>query len=323
MTNKIFEDAQGFLIERYLNGFKSFKAKKNHAKLMNQYDVFDFLKLPLKIAFLDRNSTVINMTDSNAFAWSHESAKEIIGKSITNFYHPRSAKFSIMHDNKVLKSNQLITEEEDCIRQDGIHFQAITAKMPWYNDENRVIGIVAVAITLGLNDCSSIQNSLELFTSITSASHHLLLHPMQDDVRRIYLTKKEREILFLMIKRKTARAISESLKVSKRTVELHLERIKAKMNVTSQPMLLEKAFSLLNFEKNVTTVASPVDLSIYNLSKREQQCLHYLLKGMTAKEIAKILSLSHRTVEEYIANLKIKTSTNHIHDLFVLFKDRL
>ncbi len=60
-----------------------------------------------------------------------------------------------------------------------------------------------------------------------------------------------------------------------------------------------------------------------NLSLREQQCLNYLLAGKTAKEMAKYLNLSYRTVEEYIANLKEKLGCRHLHDLFVLFKDKL
>lgn len=42
------------------------------------------------------------------------------------------------------------------------------------------------------------------------------------------------------------------------------------------------------------------------LSKREHQCLHYTIRGRSAKQIAKILDLSPRTIEEYIQNIKIK-----------------
>lgn len=46
----------------------------------------------------------------------------------------------------------------------------------------------------------------------------------------------------------------------------------------------------------------------YNLSLRESECLFYLLRGRTAKEIAKILAISPRTVEKYIETLKFKFS---------------
>ena len=42
------------------------------------------------------------------------------------------------------------------------------------------------------------------------------------------------------------------------------------------------------------------------LSKRESECLYYLSKGRTIKDIAKFLKISHRTVEDYIGNIKSK-----------------
>lgn len=42
------------------------------------------------------------------------------------------------------------------------------------------------------------------------------------------------------------------------------------------------------------------------LTKQQHACLFHLLRGKTAKEIANLLSLSKRTVEFYLNNLKIK-----------------
>lgn len=46
------------------------------------------------------------------------------------------------------------------------------------------------------------------------------------------------------------------------------------------------------------------------LSKREHQCIQFLLKGFTAKMIAKMTGLSYRTVEHYIDNTKIKLNVS-------------
>lgn len=42
------------------------------------------------------------------------------------------------------------------------------------------------------------------------------------------------------------------------------------------------------------------------LTQREEECIFYLLQGKTAKSIGEILSLSRRTVEYYIENIKSK-----------------
>jgi DNA-binding CsgD family transcriptional regulator len=42
-------------------------------------------------------------------------------------------------------------------------------------------------------------------------------------------------------------------------------------------------------------------------SRRERECLYYLSRAKTAKEISRILNVSTRTIEHYIENIKIKT----------------
>lgn len=46
--------------------------------------------------------------------------------------------------------------------------------------------------------------------------------------------------------------------------------------------------------------------NLQGLSDRQKECLYYLTKGMTSKQIARVLQLSPRTVEHYIEFIKIK-----------------
>lgn len=48
----------------------------------------------------------------------------------------------------------------------------------------------------------------------------------------------------------------------------------------------------------------------YNLSKREKECLYHSIKGKSAREIAIILHLSTRTIEQYMMNIKNKLKVN-------------
>ncbi|SRR5579883_702988 len=52
-----------------------------------------------------------------------------------------------------------------------------------------------------------------------------------------------------------------------------------------------------------------------NLTQRQMDCLYYLTTGMTAKEIAQRLTLSKRTVEDYIHTLKCKLKCNNKSEL--------
>jgi DNA-binding CsgD family transcriptional regulator len=48
------------------------------------------------------------------------------------------------------------------------------------------------------------------------------------------------------------------------------------------------------------------------LSAREIQIIKYTAKGYTAKKIAKIIGLGHRTIEIYISNMRRKLGAKNI-----------
>lgn len=61
---------------------------------------------------------------------------------------------------------------------------------------------------------------------------------------------------------------------------------------------------------------------LITLSPRQQDCALLMAQGLTSKEIAKILQLSYRTVEEYINILKVKfEAKNRTHLLGMLQKN--
>jgi len=57
------------------------------------------------------------------------------------------------------------------------------------------------------------------------------------------------------------------------------------------------------------------------LTKREIECLQLTIKGYTAKRIARQLNISHRTVEEYLCNIRIKTGTSSKAELIEMTID--
>ena len=61
-------------------------------------------------------------------------------------------------------------------------------------------------------------------------------------------------------------------------------------------MRMQKKFYLYNSKTNSNTPLAP----------REVECIIYILRGKTSKQIAKVLALSHRTIEFYIGRLKTK-----------------
>lgn len=66
-----------------------------------------------------------------------------------------------------------------------------------------------------------------------------------------------------------------------------------------------------------------IDGNFISLSKRESQCLAFLLQGQTAKEIAKKLNVSFRTIETYCDQLRQKTNSKTRLELLGKIENRL
>jgi DNA-binding CsgD family transcriptional regulator len=54
-----------------------------------------------------------------------------------------------------------------------------------------------------------------------------------------------------------------------------------------------------------------------NISPREEECLYFLIRRLTAKDIGKTLGLSYRTVEFYINSLKKKLKCRKVSSLII------
>jgi DNA-binding CsgD family transcriptional regulator len=64
----------------------------------------------------------------------------------------------------------------------------------------------------------------------------------------------------------------------------------------NEAMRNQKKFYLYNVKTDINTPLSP----------REVECIVHILRGKTSKQIARMLKLSHRTVEFYVGRLKQK-----------------
>lgn len=70
-----------------------------------------------------------------------------------------------------------------------------------------------------------------------------------------------------------------------------------------------------NFAKNLQLDIERSNKDQKKLAKRQTECLYYLVRGMTIKQIAKALNLSDRTVESYLEDLKVKLNCLNKSDL--------
>lgn len=63
-------------------------------------------------------------------------------------------------------------------------------------------------------------------------------------------------------------------------------------------------FGILMFDPRLLPL--PNQKEVQQLTKREQECLFHVVHGKSAKEVARLLMCSHRTIESHIENIKTK-----------------
>ncbi len=66
---------------------------------------------------------------------------------------------------------------------------------------------------------------------------------------------------------------------------------------------------------NIFDISSNKTWDGKTVSKREIECAYCLVDGLSAKESAKKMNISHRTVEKYIENLKTKLKCRNQKEL--------
>jgi DNA-binding CsgD family transcriptional regulator len=138
-----------------------------------------------------------------------------------------------------------------------------------------------------------------------------------DNILNFYINKKSiLDLFFVFFKEKNSDLINIQ------DENKFIQPISIFHNDIASPSALLDSNIIENFLKNITTEKFYLKNGI-SLGKREGECLTYFSTGKTAKEIARIMNLSPRTVESYIINVKRKVGINKKSELIDLFLDNM
>lgn len=213
----------------------------NHPPLLT---LADLLNLPVGTFFLDTESKILLLNDSNLQICGVESLKDIHGKTAAHFLKNRDDFHQMhSHDQSVLKQQQFHIVDEEVLRADDISFVSLAFKLPWYNADNKLIGI------FGFSTISQGAGSEHISQNLTSILQTQLIQPNQPVLQKYRVsqaikifTQREEEVAKLCLRGKTSKEIARILAISNRTVEHHLINLKTKLNVQNKSELIEALF---------------------------------------------------------------------------------
>ncbi len=229
----------------YKQGVKLVPRRKYNCNSTQEgiFSLENLFKMPLSIYFLDGESRLKNCNSENLEMVQADSLKNVVNKNAFDILRADYVKEVMQNDKLVLDSEKKIFFDEQFPNKEGSFIEGLSIKLPWYNQDNKVIGLAGFT---ALNHKYSLADSLKHLVNLG------LFQQQQDSffplpglkLKNSYLTRREKEILCQIMRGKSARLVAISLSISIRTVQTHIENIKNKMGVNSKAELIEKAFSL-------------------------------------------------------------------------------
>lgn len=251
MAIKLLDTNAELQIYCYKKGIKLVKPESDPFQVSGTptgFNVKDILNLPCNVFFLNCRSEHQNLNESEAEHLGALDAREVLGKSVLDFIHAQYAKCLLENDQDILLNQHLKILSEECVRLvDDAFWQALSIKMPWYNEEGNLIGTLGLGI---VERQHSLPATLEKITKF-GLLHEPLIEKKMPSIKienlynNIHLTIREKEVLNYLIRGKTAKDTASMLNLSTRTVEHYLESLKNKFDVSSKAALIEKIIDYL------------------------------------------------------------------------------
>ncbi len=149
----------------------------------------------------------------------------------------------IANDKEVITHRELRIAEEEVICSDGISHHALSFKFPWYNADEKLIGLLGCTLVIGVPGYDSLPNFLSTLTHSGLLNRSVNNPPRKtipgEMMNGIYISKREREVIYHLLRGNTAKRIAFLLGISYRTVERHLENIRLKTGAHNRTELIE------------------------------------------------------------------------------------
>ncbi|MFI5406378.1 MAG: LuxR C-terminal-related transcriptional regulator [Nitrososphaerales archaeon] len=170
-----------------------------------------------------------------------------------------------------------------------------TAKIFGFPSEESLIGITAFDLRCPAVECAAAFVQQDSIVRKTGKALTLLDIHGYTDGTKIFLTKKTPYI----VNEKISGSICYATEINTHS----LSQICAALIQSDKKYFTHRN----NNERSYIIGMNPNEKQ---LSERETECVFYLLRGMTSKQIGNAIGLSRRTVEAYIENIKIKLNCN-------------
>lgn len=254
-----------------------------------------FIQLPNFFFIKDLNSEyrVCNQHFANSVGLNK--TKDVIGLSDFDLPWPDShAKLYREGDQEVLNSQPRINILEPLRKLNGDITTIQVTKAPLLNKKGDMIGII----------CGYTEHIPEVFCG-----------KFDPEKSNISLSKEQGDILYYVALGMKTHDIADKLELTLREMDMRLQSLQIKLRCKNLTALIEKAISIGFVRRRLLRCERHSCHDNIQFSPRESAILKLIIRGKTAKETARALYLSPRTVENYLAGIKNKIGAKNKSEL--------
>jgi DNA-binding CsgD family transcriptional regulator len=195
--------------------------------------------------FQSTECRIIGANEATAEFNGANSIRDLIGLDAHDIWNNEAACKMQSSGQHVMCNETLQISDFSALRSaDESYLHMISFKLPWYEQE-KVIGVFGMTLELNTRSPGEFAMNLTriIATGLINSSQLSTLQALPQATNdQVYLSKREMDILKLLVKNLTAKQIAERLFISKRTVENYLANIKLKFNCDSKFELIEKFY---------------------------------------------------------------------------------
>lgn len=248
MQFKKLDISDEFHVYRFRHGIKLLRPnarnkRHNHGWNTNQ-TVSGLLTIPCSIYFDNANGVIQKVNERNSALCGFDTANQAMGKPYFSSFTTKAARLLLENDHEVMKNENIhIVEEIIQKNNTDLATQVLSIKMPWYNNQNKVIGLFGCSVILGKDSLASSLALISKMGLLVSKEH--LSANIGFEINGIYLAKQQRICAEFLLMGMSIKEIALRMNLSPRTVENYIENIKFKCGSHNRTDLIIKLYELL------------------------------------------------------------------------------
>lgn len=331
---------------KQFSGFMLVARKSKNNKMIktektNNFSSSTFLEtiianLPCHVYWKDRAGVYLGCNDRQAKSAGFIYGTDVVGKTDFDLCWKDRAPIFRKNDEEVMKNGVPIVIEEAGTLADGRPMTAVSHKVPLIDDNNEVIGIlgISVDVTDRINMAQALIEAKESAEAANRTKLEFLSNIAHDFKTPINNLLGKTELMRGSISDPNLLTDLNEIEEIGNLMNRLVNDIRsfAKFDLISDDAAFPNEIDSLDLSASRMILAKDLpdlaDLQLAclrkGLSKRESECIYYLIRGMTAKQIGKTMGLSNRTVEFYLDNAKSKLNcTNKFELISTIFESKV